>query len=407
MLLINIDHLVLIKKLTKKFKTDFKFKSWVLSAPIFIFAIGCQAPKVKESTEKNESWNTQMRSLEQELTLSLPLAADPNLRKNPEKVKALKESLKKVSLLSKDLNHSSMNLKRDPSFQFLTQAFHEDADRIVKSLEADRIEFAQFNVLNLTSYCIQCHTGSSVGVQFNSAEMSNVLARLSEIEKADYLVSTRQFEAAFEKYKSIITTQLSRQSDVFILEKSLRTALSLSVSNFESPEKTLELFKLFEGQKRVPFGLQSTVRDWRADVGAWQKESKVQGMRASQVSSFVKRGDQKVRSSGPRSGDIFYLRAISLGHKLLAVENSVIVKAQLLLDIGNSYAALRNYNTLNLQENYFESCIRVLPNSKVAGACFAKLSDSIEQGYTGSSGTNIPDNIKAQLAALKKLAVPL
>jgi hypothetical protein len=48
--------------------------------------------------------------------------------------------------------------------------------------------------------------------------------------------------------------------------------------------------------------------------------------------------------------------------------------------------------------------VREYKGEKVAQDCYRALERSIQEGYTGSSGTKIPADERAELDALKKLA---
>ncbi|MDO9181111.1 MAG: hypothetical protein Q7U04_01820, partial [Bacteriovorax sp.] len=57
----------------------------------------------------------------------------------------------------------------------------------------------------------------------------------------------------------------------------------------------------------------------------------------------------------------------------------------------------------SLGDLYLKDCIRKYPASPYAKKCYQEYSDSIEAGYSGSSGTDIPASERRELLKLKSL----
>jgi hypothetical protein len=60
----------------------------------------------------------------------------------------------------------------------------------------------------------------------------------------------------------------------------------------------------------------------------------------------------------------------------------------------------------SLGDLYLKDCIRKYPSSPYAKKCYQEYADSIEAGYSGSSGTDIPAGEKRELNKLKSLLKP-
>jgi hypothetical protein len=55
------------------------------------------------------------------------------------------------------------------------------------------------------------------------------------------------------------------------------------------------------------------------------------------------------------------------------------------------------------QDFYLESAIRIAPGSSFSSKAYALLEDSLVSGFTGSSGTNLPDDVTELLSELKTM----
>ena len=60
----------------------------------------------------------------------------------------------------------------------------------------------------------------------------------------------------------------------------------------------------------------------------------------------------------------------------------------------------------SLGDLYLKDCIKKYPTSPYAKKCYQEYADSIEAGYTGSAGVDIPVEEKRELIKLKSLLKP-
>jgi hypothetical protein len=65
----------------------------------------------------------------------------------------------------------------------------------------------------------------------------------------------------------------------------------------------------------------------------------------------------------------------------------------------------RNIDLYTLGEMYFEQCIIKYPKSLVAPRCYGAYKEAIYEGFTGSSGTHIPQEYINRLKKYKKLVL--
>ena len=74
--------------------------------------------------------------------------------------------------------------------------------------------------------------------------------------------------------------------------------------------------------------------------------------------------------------------------------------------LGQSYKELPFSLSEQLPEMMFEEVIRETPASDLAGRAYAAYSELVTLAYTGSEGTDIPDDVKRIQAELYNLAFP-
>jgi hypothetical protein len=391
-------------------------KKTIFIIPIFLLLnllaiIGCQATKAKESQKQDSppTLNSSMQDLKNTISILLPYAVDPQQFNSEKNSTEIEKQIKHINELSKVVVHNPAIQKQDPSLRFISSAFRQDVERIEESYRLGQKEYARYSIMNLTSYCIECHTRTSSGPSFNSDKLNNSLSSLNPIQKIEFLVASRQFDLALSSLESHIKNRLAGSETGFNdLEKSVRYALAVTIKFQDSPSKAEHFINLIEQTKNTPFYLQQSAKSWKLAIKSWKSEKKSKFKNPSdylkKARELMNRARQTQTGSIDRSGDIYYLRALSILHKVLMLNLSKDQLGESLLLTGTAYEAVRDLEVWSLHDNYFESCIRQVPHTSWSQSCYKKLEESYYFGFSGSSGLRIPIDIQMKLDQLKKLA---
>src|SRR5690606_6557670 len=101
------------------------------------------------------------------------------------------------------------------------------------------------------------------------------------------------------------------------------------------------------------------------------------------------------------------LRASQILHKELELDGQdPTQKAKALYLLGQCYERLMDLGFWELNESYYETCIKIAPHTSQAQKCFDAWDQSMTVGYSGSSGTHIPPPVAKKRSELLKLASP-
>ena len=76
---------------------------------------------------------------------------------------------------------------------------------------------------------------------------------------------------------------------------------------------------------------------------------------------------------------------------------------QILFWLGVADKQLGSTYLFSLGDLYLKECIQQYPKSTFAKKCYREYEDNLIFGYSGSSGTDIPEDEKKELARLKAL----
>lgn len=351
-----------------------------------------------------------MQTMQAYLQRLLPYLVDRQAFEAQQNDARLKQDISNLNEVAKIVSHAEFKVQTDPSYGFLSEGFREEIKGSLDAFKQGKKEYARYNLLNVTSYCIECHTRTASGPEFKNPDLSNSLKRLPALERGEYLLSVRQFDAALEDFMRVLTLQNEQKFDFYEYDRALRYALAITVKFQRDPVKTEKLINQISASPKVPYFLKQAANSWRGSIQAWKKERPLKKPtvqeRLALAESLIERGRKAQQGTADRNGDIDILRGLSELHQVLWQKLSKEQMGKVLYLTGVAYQSVRDMALWNLHENYFETCIRRVPHSTWAQACYKSLEESVFMGYTGTSGTSIPYDVQTRLAALEKLAQP-
>lgn len=351
-------------------------------------------------------WRARMNSLSTAMTEAIPfLYPDPSqdAKQLTEKVKRIRDIAKSLDLLS----HGSKVPDQDPALPFLATQFREDLERAYQSLLDGHAEYAKGVVRASVAYCIACHTRAPVGNQFPlMAAFEKTIARASWVEKIEFQAASRQFDSALEGVKSQLKKKNS-EVNAMDLDRAVRVALAIAIRVKNDPELAADLARELEKSPSSNFAMKKAGSTWGRDIQEWKKEAALKNASPDSLiiaaRSLIKRAEEAEEPMGGHS-EVRYLRASLLMHDLLRQHPESKFAAEAMYIIGSSYDALRDLGLWSLHETYYLACIEKVPGTELAQRCFKKYDQSVTLGFSGSSGINIPANVRKHLAQVKNKA---
>lgn len=264
-------------------------------------------------------------------------------------------------------------------------------------------------VRTLMSLCFTCHSRERAPADYQDMEKHLDAMKLSPFDKAQYLAATRQFDKAIDAYGAIIAQPAKDERSLLVQARAIKDLLTLLVRVKDDP-KAADVFLegLAKREDVAPF-LKRPVAAWRRDVLAWKKEG-FDAQRASAKDLFAKAKALVRQASGPRSYlpdetyVVAYLRASAYLNLALHKNPTLPQRGEALFLLGLCTGALKSPLLWDVDLLFFEACIRENPKSALARQCFTQLSDRLYFGYTGSSGTHLPEDELERLSTLRALA---
>jgi hypothetical protein len=379
------------------------------ASQVFVVGFGLLVLVPGAKAESKTSWQGKMQSLGEAIGELLP-----EIVSKKGNVEVIEKNAKALSELSHTLKPGLATGKMappedaDPSLAIIAGKFSDQTKYAYRAVKAGNVDYGKNILRGVTSYCIACHTRHDKGPEFPTFPLSPKADQLAPEEKAELFIATRQFDKGIDAFEGLIKDPAYAKSHPFEWERAVRSALAIAIRVKNDPARAQQVIDLALKTDNVPAYTKSYLTKWKAAIADWKSQGKKAGGGEKELAADMRKlmAEAKAGQLFPadHSSEIQYLRASGVAHDLLRQAKTPKVKAEGLLMVGTAYEVLGNPVLWPMHELYFEACVRQVPHSKLAQQCYDRYEESVYMGYTGSAGTNIPDDIRVQLAELKQLA---
>lgn len=366
----------------------------------FVSAAAFAAPSAKDQAELKVAMNKIYQAL-QEL---LPLSLEPGGFKHASQQKKVKEALATLSSEAKWIRrHAEPD---DKGFAFLADSLVADATGAYRHFNEGRTAESQFLVRHVTENCIACHSRLPSDDAHPSKKLFNAIdgKRLNKEQRALLLIATRQFDDAMKTFEDMFNDRAFLSSQAVLLNPFL-DYLSVAVrvkGDYARARATLE--KVL-GYGALPERVTDDVTAWVNSLKQLEQKPPVGSDKLEMGRNLMASGKKEMEYPTDRSGLIYYLAASGLLNQYIhddkPADASKLGEAYYLLGMAEAVTG-RSY-WLSQTDRYLEAAIRTAPSAPYARKAFNLLEENVVLGYSGSSGTHIPGDVKAKLHELNRL----
>ncbi len=378
--------------------------AWSFS--LLLIASCVTAPVSK--TPEHAAWGGKMHELSQLLSTLFPYILSKEEFHNEKNFSEIDKSVRRLSELAHNINRKSKKESpdSDPAVGFLATKFDSEINRAYSALQTGHREYSRHVLAVATNHCINCHTRSDMGPQFGSLNLNFNYEKLNPFVRAETYVATRQFQKAIQEYEKLTVDQKLIARYPFEIERSMKNALSIQVRVFNDVNGASRLVDSFLKNSELPLFLSKQAKVWQEDLNLWKKEVIIRRWSkqsyTKEIETLIARAEQFGAND---SALISFLRASAVGHEFLSKYKTDPLKPEVLFKMGVCYESLQDLGYWSMSEDYYIQCIREKPHSVLAVKCYKNLEASIFLGYTGSMGTQVPQDVQEQLKTLKELAL--
>jgi hypothetical protein len=363
--------------------------------PIIIALTALALPFTLVSAEEVQS---SMQKLLQPLQTLQPFLADEDKFTDSDNADIIEEQILALRKDFHTIESIPSRYKSQPGFQENIHNVAELLDDTSRRFKEGRTEYAWWRLQRLPTDCFSCHATYKVTSHYSNAAVID--ESLSPLEKARFLLATRQFAEA----KTTLIQALKDPAYRLYDDQILRSILLVETRISKNPKESEALFTSLSETPGLPLDDKHTAQRWSKGLQAWSKSPPVP------ESARLTTGERLITTGASRGidfqqDDVALLRGTALVHD--ALESGKLSEPQrrkALYLLGYAYTHLSQFFTEGWGELYLEKCIEEFPNTQEAKWAYNIYSDKVVDDFTGSGGSNIPDELKLHLEDLRKKA---
>lgn len=378
--------------------------------------VGSRVAANADSVTSTEDWRARMASMLKNVIKLVPLVMNDVKFGDPQNQAKIKQAVHELALSSANLEaHAKKGAQgkgpgADPALSAGALGLKEAFDLADVVLATGQSDQAKMFVRQALNQCLSCHSETNAGQKFQNTFLRGELERLSPLDRFTIFAATRQFDAALSEFTTL--AQKPGSSSAIEFEETVRSALAISVRVKQDPQAALKILDDAARSGRVSGSFKRSIEGWKAAVSKWFKETSDQPpgepalfAKAEELMKEARRREDKTESYD--ASQIELLRASGLLHRFVREFPQSPLRTEAYFDLGSIYEEHSvSGPAWDVANNYFEACVRTRPHSQKAQTCFEKYNDNMLFGYTGSAGTRVPAEVRAQIEKLSSLAKP-
>jgi hypothetical protein len=346
----------------------------------------------------------EMQILAQEITAVQKYLLSESRFAAKENEEAIKKSLSSITTHINGMKSGAF--ANDPALKVNLDLLNSHMSDANQAFNEGKKSFARYMLQSSVQMCIACHTRHKT---YDFALPDADLGDISDADKAQYFFATRQFEKGKALHEKIISGFPGSGASIQQVRNSL---LSLAVFYARIKSDPLSASAYFDKQAKrsdLPKYLSKEIVAWNKEFSSWagekKKALKTDAEKMTEAKRLLRKDDFNLVGDSDRSFHVRRLRASALLHEVLEAPGEKSPrKGEALYYLGQIYQRISHIIFFRFGEMYLEACVREYSKTSTARDCYVALEQAVSEGYTGSSGTDIPDNEQVRLMQLKRLA---
>jgi|GEM_PF-6139597 len=320
------------------------------------------------------------------------------------------EIKKSLDSLNEHLGYlGKKSFTEDPALKANLSLLQQHLSDATRSFREGGKSYSRQMMQSSLQMCIACHTRrKAADFSWPEPDAKDIPA----LDRADFLFATRQFSKGKELYEAAISGFPENRTSQWSLRRAMASLAVFYARVSEDPKGGAEYFAKLASMEKLPIYLKQESSSWAKEFAAWAKEApKATAAKATEASllaegkKLLRHDDFTMVSELGQSFHVRRLRASALFHRVLELPGGKSPsKAAALLYLGQIYPRISSNMFFRFGEMYLKACITEYPKSGSSKACYVALEFITAEGFSGSSGTNIPDDEQVELMRLKRIA---
>jgi len=344
-----------------------------------------------------------MRRIFGSMQLLLPLSVDPDQFRDPAQAEAIRAALARVSdSAASVVEHAGSG---DQGARFLGRSLEQEARRTARQFDRREYDSAQFSILLMTEYCVECHSrarlpaDSPISRGFVAPER---FAQLGPEERARLQFATRQFDAGLDTLERLLATP---QVEPRTLLGAITNYLVVSIRVKRDLVRPAAALRTFAARPDLPTYLLPDVQRWVESLGSlsgrvdWSKPARLEDALA-----LLSEARDVSRFRTDREALVQYIVASALLQRVVERPDTDADKAHAYYWLGLAELRMGRSYWLGLPEFFLETAIRLDPGDEIALQAYALIEEDALRSYAlgAHDQAELPLDVESRLAELRR-----
>ena len=393
---------------------DLKFSKMLISSSLFFQFFTTQVFAADPPKEQLQA-KAVMSKVYESFVKIIPYVYSTNNKLSNSATRKDKDDLLKnltdISQFFKNAKHAEVFQR--PGFKPSLETINNHLEETILSVQSDNFLFAQKRLNVLGALCVSCHSqlpGSISKNAFGSDIKEEKRDRFdSDFSYANYLFLVRHFDESRKYFEKTIESALGKTDSSSTMEvvSSLKKILSIDTKIKYDYKKVKAFIEKWKKDSRLSLNDKKMVQRWDDDLKSWKDfdPATVKSIPAF-IEKYLSHLDLKKEIVFSGEADITFLITSGVLFNYLVENPDSQMAPEILYWMSMAEHRMGQTYFFSLGDLYLKDCIKKYPSSPYAKKCYQEYADSLEAGYTGSAGTDIPLEEKKELKKLKSFLKP-
>ncbi|WPU65908.1 hypothetical protein [Peredibacter starrii] len=340
------------------------------------------------------------------LTDLIPFITDRDKFMDKKNEEVITAKIAELQTAFKNAKHDSL-LKEDifaPSYALVNEHL-EDSLQAYKSGKKD---YAHWRLQETTSLCLDCHTRMppSHPSSFQNGELSIDSSKFTDsynLGIAQLIV--RRYVDAKQSFTRNIDDKLIKK-DFKDLILPFKQVLLIEAKVQKDPANLEKFLESYSIKKDIPEEVRTELKIWTRRAKHWKGSKYLSGLtNDKEVRAFISKEliPLKKQNSSIENFDVDLLFSSGLLSNFIFENPNSSLAPEISYWIGWSEKYLKREQFFGSGDLFLKQCIKKYYKSPVAKQCLDEYRESIMFDFSGSSGTNIPEDVQKELNNLEKM----
>ncbi len=343
-----------------------------------------------------------MNQLFQNLRIVLPLSADPKRFSAPAERAKIEGALRGMAAAAASLDSHTKGF--DPGRRFVGRSLARDLHGALSSFQSGDYGRAEFFVHQTVNACVSCHSRiESAGDSPVAADFldGSAMATLEPQERAKLQIATRRFDDGLATLEETFASPSMQPAG---LVNALTQYLTVSIRVKHDLKRPVPVLTRLSERPDLWIRLRQNVEAWAGALREFTDRPRPERSVAS-ARSILEEGNALAEYPASRRPLVHYLIASQMLSEFVAAEETPgPEQAEAYYLLGTTETRIDPDFWNSPADFYLEQAIRIAPHSPVARRAFVLLEEATVRGFTGSSGTHLPSDVRAHLEELRSLS---